>query len=244
MKKAILAVSFGTSHEDAERTCIRPVEQALQRGFPDWEVRRAFTSRQIQRKLNQRGQAVESEEQALARLRDEGFERILVVPTHIIPGEEYGVVAAAAQGLDVAEPLLYSDKDLEWMAGVLSEIAKEEGRPLLMMGHGTEHTADSIYSRLREKLPSGVFLACVEGEQTLQTILPALEEQGARRVTLMPLMLVAGDHAKNDMAGDQPDSWRSILEARGFEVRARLQGLGALESVQRRFVEKARRAAG
>ena len=244
MKKAILTVSFGTSYPEAERSCIRPVEAALSRAFPDWEVRRAYTSRIILRKLNGRGVPVESEEAALARLRAEGFAEIRVVPTHIIPGEEYEIVTAAAGALPVSEPLLASDADLAWMAGQLAAIAAEEGRPLLLMGHGTEHAADATYLRLRGKLPEGVFLACVEGAHSLEEILPELEALPDKRVTLMPLMLVAGDHAHNDLAGADEGSWKSILTARGFDMRARLQGLGALEAVQQRFVEKARRIVG
>jgi len=84
----------------------------------------------------------------------------------------------------------------------------------------------------------------VEGDLALDGILDDLEAVPGKALSLMPLMLVAGDHAKNDLAGDGPDSWRSRLLARGFDVRLRLQGLGALEAVQRRFVEKAREAVG
>ena len=240
--KAVLVVSFGTSVPEAERSCIRPVEDAIRRAFPDWETRRAFTSRIIVRRMRARGEAVDSETEALERLRADGFERIVVAPTHIIPGEEYGRVCAAAAGRAVSGPLLADDGDLEWMAGVLAGIAREENRPLLMMGHGTEHAADGIYARLRERLPDNVLLACVEGAHSLETVLPLLDRLPGRRLTLAPLMLVAGDHARNDMAGDGEDSWKSVLTARGFDVRVRLQGLGALECVQRWFVEKVRRA--
>ena len=241
MKQAILTVSFGTSIPEAERSCIRPVEEAVRRAFPEWEMRRAFTSRIIMRKMKARGEAVDSETEALERLRADGFDSIVVAPTHIIPGEEYGRVCAAAEGWRISEPLLANDGDLDWMAGVLADVAREEGRPLLMMGHGTEHAADEIYARLRERLPEDVFLACVEGAHSLETALPALERLPERKITLAPLMLVAGDHARNDMAGNGEDSWRSVLTARGFDVRIRLQGLGALESVRQRFVEKIRK---
>jgi len=99
--------------------------------------------------------------------------------------------------------------------------------------------ADETYAQLRTVLTDRVKLACVEGRHALNGILDALETVPGKRLTLMPLMLVAGDHAKNDLAGEAPDSWKSILQSRGFDVRTRLTGLGALESVQRRFVEKA-----
>lgn len=242
MKKAILAVSFGTSHADAERRCIRPVEDALRAAFPECDVRRAFTSRIIARKLRGQGTIVESEEEALARLSAEGYDEIIVAPTHIIPGSEYDKVRAAAKGCRLSAPLLSEEADLDWIVGVLGEIAAEEGRALLMMGHGTEHAANEIYARLREKLPDGILLACTEGEYTLDALTPQLDSMPERALTLMPLMLVAGSHACNDLAGDGDHSWKSILEARGFDVRVRMQGLGALKAVQQRFAEKARRA--
>ena len=244
MQNTIIAVSFGTTHADAEASCIRPVEDALRAAFPDWAVCRAWTSRMIARRLKARGEDVENETEALARLRAAGAERIAFVPTHMIRGQEYERVVAAAEGLPVSAPLLDDEADLEWMAALLDGIAASESRALLVMGHGTDHAADATYARLRERLTDRVRLACVEGEYALDGILDDLDALPERAVTLMPLMLVAGDHAKHDLAGDEPESWKSRLLARGFDVRARLEGLGALEAVQRRFVEKARAAIG
>ena len=243
MKRAILAVSFGTTHEDAERSCICPVEAALRAAFPDWEVFRAWTSRMIIRRVAARGAVIEDEQAALERLRAEGYDQIAVASTHIIPGQEYDRVRAAAGAAPVSEPLLNDAADLRWMAGLLSDIAREEGRTLLVMGHGTEHRADAVYAGLRAALPPSVKLACVEGEYGLEGILDDLETVPGKRLALMPLMLVAGDHAKNDLAGDG-DSWKTRLLARGFDVSVRLQGLGALELVQRRIVEKVGRIIG
>ena len=240
MGGTILCVSFGTTHMDAEAACIRPVEDALRAAFPEWRVARAWTSRIIQKRLRARGIEIESEAEALDRLRAEGGP-IVVASTHIIPGQEYDRLTAAAKGLPVSAPLLADDDDLRWMAGLLGDIAREEDRPLLVMGHGTEHRANATYARLRAYLPQGVWLACVEGELSLDGLLPELERLSDRRLTLMPLMLVAGDHAKNDLAGDG-DSWKTRLAARGFDPAPRLQGLGAIPAVRRRIVEKVRRA--
>jgi len=242
MKKAILAVSFGTSYTEAETSCIRPVEDALRSAFPEYDVYRAFTSRVIMRKLRGQGTVIESEEEAIARLTAEDYDEIIVAPTHIIPGHEYDKVCAAAKGFRLSAPLLNEDADLDWMTGVLSGIAAEEGRALLLMGHGTDHAANEIYTRLSEKLPGNIFLACVEGEHTLETVLPKLDTLSEKTFTLMPLMLVAGNHAHKALAGDDDDSWKSILTARGFDVRVRMQGLGALKEVQQHFVKKAARA--
>lgn len=239
MKQAILAVGFGTTHEDAEQSCIRPVEAALGAAFPDWEVRRAWTSRMIIKRMAARGVVIENEQEALDRLKAEGYGRIAVASTHIIPGQEYDRLMAAAGTLPVSAPLLSDEDDLRWMAGLLGDIADQEGRTLLVMGHGTEHRANATYAALRALLPETVKLACVEGEYDLDSILDALERVPGKRLTLIPLMLVAGDHAKNDLAGDG-DSWKTRLEARGFDVTARLQGLGSMAAVQQRIVQKVR----
>ena len=239
MKKAILAVSFGTTHMDAEASCIRPVEDALRAAFPDREVRRGWTSRIIVKRLRARGIEVDNEADALAKLRGEGFGDIAVASTHVIPGQEYDRLLAAAEPLKVSEPLLASDDDLRWMADLLDGIADKEGRTLLVMGHGTEHRANAAYARLRGMLSDRVKLACVEGELSLDGIMDDLEAVPGKRLTLMPLMLVAGDHAKNDLAGDD-DSWKTRLEAAGFDIGLRLQGLGALPEVQQRIVQKVR----
>ena len=243
MKKAVIAVSFGTTHSDAEECCIRPVERALATAFPDREVCRAWTSRIIARRLAARGERVENEAEVLERLRREGCEDIVFVATHMIRGQEYERVVAVADGLPVSAPLLDTDGDLRWMAEVLDGIAAEEDRTLLVMGHGTDHAADMTYARLREALTDRVKLACVEGSHALDGLFGELDAVPGKALTLMPLMLVAGDHARNDLAGDDPDSWKSILLSRGFDVRTRLTGLGALKAVQQRFVEKARAVA-
>lgn len=242
MKKAVGIVSFGTSYKDAELSCICPIEQAIAQAFPDRKPSRAFTSRIIARKMKNRGETVENEIEMLDRMKAEGYDDILLVTTHVIPGFEYEKLLAVADGFKVSEPLMVNEEDERWMADMLEGIAREEGRRLLVMGHGTDHASDGIYTRLQGRLSKNVFVACAEGERTLKTILPDLEKMEDKAVVLMPMMLVAGDHANNDLAGDDEDSWKSILTARGFDVRVRMQGLGALKAVQDRYVEKARKA--
>ena len=244
MKKAILAVSVGTSYDEAVRACIQPIEDALRAAYPRYEVFRAFTSRMIIRRLKSRGISVDNEAEALARLMAEGYDDIVVAPTHIIPGLEYERILDAAAGRPISAPLLADESDLEWMAAEMGAIAREEKRPLLLMGHGTGHTVDEIYSQLRAKLPRDVYIACADGKHTLDGLLPCLDAMPEKKIALMPLMLVAGAHAHNLLAGEGGDSWKSILAAHGFDVRVRMQGLGELEDVQRRFVEKTGRAMG
>ncbi len=238
MKQAILAVSFGTTYSWAEQTCIRPVEAALAQAFPGWLVSRAYTSRMVMRRLQERGEPISGVPEALEQLSREGFDKIVLASTHIIPGKEYAALQEAAGEWPVSQPLLAEEADLDWMARWMDDTARQAGQPMLFMGHGTDHAADETYARLGSRLSREVFLACVEGTHRLEGLLPRLDSLPEKRITLAPLMLVAGDHAHNDLAGEEEDSWKSILEARGFRVSVRMQGLGAEEAIQQRFCQK------
>jgi sirohydrochlorin cobaltochelatase len=105
---------------------------------------------------------------------------------------------------------------------------RKAGDAVIFMGHGTEHhPADAIYlamNQVFQEIDSNAFVAAVEGNNSLETVIPKLKKRKANRVFLVPLMSVAGDHAKNDMAGDEDDSWKSILTAKGFKVEPILKG--------------------
>jgi len=112
---------------------------------------------------------------------------------------------------------------------------------VILMGHGTNHIANAVYccfeSVLRDRGFINVHVATVEGYPTLDRVIPNIMAQGSTEVILMPLLLVAGDHAKNDMAGDSEDSWKSILEAKGFKVKTYLHGLGENSDVQDIYIQ-------
>ena len=254
MKKAILAVSFGTSYPDTLPRTIGAVEQVLAETFPDWEVRRAFTSGMIIRKLKKRdGVEIETVPQALGRLEAEGYTHVAVQPTHVIHGEEYEKMLAQLEPfrprlrLAVGMPLLHAQADYEETAQALlawlPPVGKDEA--LVLMGHGTEHFANSAYAQMEQVLrehSDRVYLATVEGYPTLENVMSRLEKRPEiRRIQLAPFMLVAGDHARNDMAGDG-DSWVGRLRAAGYEVRCVLRGLGECPGIRTLFAEHCRQA--
>ena len=117
---------------------------------------------------------------------------------------------------------------------------------VLVMAHGTPHPANAYYAVMQDRLNElgyeNVLIFSVEGWPHLETVIPQLKAKKIKNVTLMPLMMVAGDHANNDMAGDEPDSFKSILEKEGFKVDAYIHGLGENEAVRKLFVEKADQA--
>lgn len=121
------------------------------------------------------------------------------------------------------------------------EAAKEDGTAFVFMGHGTSHTAKVSYSQMAvqmEKLGyDNVFIGTVEGEPeetACENVIAAVKEAGYTKVILRPLMVVAGDHANNDMAGDDDDSWKSQFVASGnFEsVDCQIAGLGGIDAIQ------------
>ena len=255
MNPAILVVSFGTTHLDTLRETIARTETDIADAFPDWSFYRAFTSGVVRRRLReQHGIAADSVEDALARIAADGVTRVVVQPTLLIPGEEYerlqASVYAAAGGLEVSmgRPLLSSDQDLrEILSALRDAYPVEEDTVLLAMGHGTEHSANDLYERLarmmREQTGPLMRLCTVEGVPTFQDAVSELTALDRRRALIVPLMLVAGDHAKNDMAGDEPDSLRCQLESAGYETSCVLQGLGQMKAVRRMYIQRALEAA-
>jgi len=247
MKEAILIVSFGTTHLDTLEKTIAAVERDAQAAYPACAVRRAFTSGIVRRRLREKfGVAVDSVEEALARLAQEGFERVTVQPTLLIPGEEFDLLRAAVlKGAGALEariglPLLWDDRDLAALADILREAyPAQEGTVLLAMGHGTGHIADGMYDRLLAQMRQrGMELCTVEGAIDFGCAVAAMKARPERRAHLVPLLLVGGDHTKNDMAGDGPDSLRGRLEAEGFAVTCSLQGLGEIAAVRARYLRR------
>jgi len=256
-KNGILLVSFGTSMPEAT-VAINSLVNAVKEAFPDTEVRVAYTSNIIRRKL-QREQNIEipTPPEALAKMNDDGFTHVCVQPTHIIPGEEYddlkGVVDAFAslegkygfKRLAIGRPFLSESKDSEVMAGILNRwFEKKAGdtRAVVLMGHGSPHMANAMYSELQlalSRVADYFFIGTVEAPPTLEHVLSALEKTSYKTVILSPFMIVAGDHANNDLAdADDPESWLSQLTEQGFEVETELVGLGEYPEIVQLFVER------
>lgn len=243
MKQALLLVSFGTSVPHA-RESIDAVEQAMCRTAPDWDFCRAFTSPTIRRILKQRGETVLSLEEALDGLASRGYQTVAVQPTHLLCGIEYDKICRTAaekrelfNSLLVGEPLLSDTASLRYIAHLLSDrYPAEHHRAVVFMGHGTAHFSNMVYPALQTAFSligrPDMLVGTVEGWPELTDIRKRLCERDVHSVTLVPLMLVAGDHAVNDMAGDQPDSWKSRLEQDGIAVHCVRSGLGTLPGIQ------------
>jgi len=251
-KPVILVVSFGTSYNDSRDITIGAVEQAIADAYPDFEVRRAFTSQIIIDILKEREKLeIDNVEEAMEHLVEDGVKELIVQPTHVMSGYEYDDLAGTVkmyadkfEKISIGTPLLTSDEDFKWMIDVLTEETADfnkEGTAIVFMGHGTEHAANVTYQRLQDKMTeagyNNYYVGTVEATPSLDDIVAAVKKGGYSKVVLEPLMVVAGDHANNDMAGDEEDSWKSILTKERFEVECLLRGLGQFEGVQRLYIK-------
>lgn len=249
MKKGILMVSFGTSHLDTMEKTINVIEREAFQRFDGCRVYRAFTSRMIIRKLKRtENMAVDTVEEALRRMASDGIEDVVVQPTHIINGiendrmmEDLMENLSLFQRIRVGKPLLSSVEDYKKsIHAVMSEVDIQDDEMLVFMGHGTDHHANSAYPTLEYTFHAlgynQVLVGTVESFPELKNVMTKLEIAEKKNVALMPFMLVAGDHARNDMAGED-DSWKSELEDAGYKVRVIMRGLGELEGIRRIFLE-------
>ena len=269
----ILVVSFGTSYNDSRVSDIKGIEDAIAAAYPDWSVRRAFTSQIIINHVQARdGESIDNVDQALERAVSNGVKKLIVQPTHLMHGAEYDELMKAVEAyadrfesVKVAEPLLGEvgndatviNEDKAAVAEAITneavkdagydslDAAKEDGVAFVFMGHGTSHTAKVSYSQMQTQMGAlgyeNVFIGTVEGEPeetSCEAVIEAVQKVGYKKVILRPLMVVAGDHANNDMAGEDDDSWKSMFEASGSfdSVEAQIFGLGEIKAIQQLYV--------
>ncbi|MBQ1489441.1 MAG: sirohydrochlorin cobaltochelatase, partial [Eubacterium sp.] len=224
----LLVVSFGTSFNGSRVATIGAIEKALAEAYPEYSVRRAFTAQIIINHVQARdGEKIDNMQQALDRAVANGVKNLVVQPTHLMHGAEYDeLVEALAPYQDkmtitVSEPLLSTQEDKDTVAEALIaetvaksdydtiDAMKADGAAIVYMGHGTAHEANVTYTQMQETINklgyTNVFVGTVEGNPpatALPVIFKAVKDAGFKKVILRPMMVVAGDHANNDMAGD------------------------------------------
>ena len=253
----LLVVSFGTSYNDNRRLTVGAIEDAMEKAFPDYSVRRGFTSQIIIDHVKSRDNvAIDNVGEALERAEKNGVRNLVIQPTHLMDGLEYtdlvNEVAEYSDAFDqvaVSQPLLTSEDDFKAVIKVITEATAQydDGETAIcFMGHGTEAESNQVYSKMQEMLTEAgyknYYVGTVEAAPSLDDVLAMVQAGDYKRVVLEPLMIVAGDHANNDMAGDEEDSWKTTFENAGYEVTCLVRGLGEMEGIQQIFVEHARAA--
>ena len=256
--KEILIVSFGTSYSNSRHVTIGAIEDAIREAYPDYQVRRAFTAQIIIDKLKKEENIeIDNVKQALDRAVANGVKTLIVQPTHLMNGLEYNDLKKELDKykdkfdkIALGEPLLTSDEDFKQVIAAITNDTKEylDGETAIcFMGHGTEADSIKVYATLQEKLKAAgyndYFVGTVEATPTVDDVIAQVKESGKyKRVILQPLMVVAGDHANNDMAGDEEGSWATKFKAAGFEVKPVLRGLGQNYDIQKIYLEHVKAA--
>ena len=252
-KPVILVVSFGTSYNDSRHITIGAIEDAIREAYPDYDVRRAFTAQIIIDKLAERdGIIIDNFEQAMDKLVEEGVQKVIVQPTHLMAGYEYTDVLNSLQSnyadkfdaIVLGDPLLTSDEDYSEVVEAICDATAEydDGQTAIcFMGHGTEADSNGDYTHLQQVLTdaghTSYFVGTVEATPTFDDVVEAAQAAGFTKAVLRPLMVVAGDHANNDMADtEDPDSFASKFIAAGFEVECVVEGLGQLVAIDDIYV--------
>ena len=250
-KKAILAVSFGTSVNETREKTIDVIEDSIRRAYPDYKLYRAWTSKMIIRKILKRdGIKIPTVTEAMAQMVIDGIKEVVVQPTHIINGIENDLMKEDAlayqsqmDSIRFGDPLLTTTQDnVDSIHALLTDFHDlPDDEVLVFMGHGTTHYANSVYAALdytfKDMGHKNIFLGTVEAYPSMESLMKQVKAYQPRKVHLAPFMVVAGDHAMNDMAGDDPDSWRYQFEQAGFSVECHLKGLGEYEGIRQLYLK-------
>ncbi len=246
-KAAVLMVHFGTTYDDTRARTIDAVNRKVETAFPNLKVAEAYTSRIIIGRLKKRGIEKQTPLEALLRLRAEGYTHVVVQSTNIIDGQEMASlradvasVAPFFKEIRVGTPLLYSVEDSRKVVDILASRIPANAKKkehVALVGHGTSTPGTAIYSQIDYMFKASgrrnYHVGTIEGYPTFETMLSQLKAAGAKSVTLVPFMFVAGDHANNDIAVE----WKEELENEGLTVQARMEGLGEVPRIQDIFIE-------
>ena len=250
-RKAILVVSFGTSYAATRKVTIEAIEKDIAEAYPDYKLYRAWTSKMILAKLKKRDNLhINNVKEAMEEMIADGITDVIIQPTHVINGIENELMKEDAlsyresfHSIRFGTPLLTSEEDnqtvIDAIAGEFSYLKEDE--VLVLMGHGTTHYSNAIYAALdyafKDKGHPNIFLGTVEAYPSMQSLMKMIKAYAPQKVVLAPFMIVAGDHAKNDMAGDDPESWYSQFVQEGFQVETVLKGLGEYKGIRELFVK-------
>ena len=257
MRPAIVVTSFGVSASAAREKSLVPIAREIAAGFPEFTVVEAYTSAFIRRRLQEAGIDMASLAERLEELCRAGVREVYVQPTHLTPGEEYeNKILKEAEAfssrfdvLKVGEPVFFradgteNDDIAHGLAVIFSDLAAQEEEDMVLLGHGSPHRHNSVYTLLQQRADEEgipVHMGVLEEADVpnFAMVLDRLEKSGKKRVLLAPLLLAGGRHVTHDLAGDEPASWKSRLQKAGFSVRLDKRTLGERAAFRRIYMEK------
>ncbi|HHX04087.1 MAG TPA: hypothetical protein GX733_07345 [Tissierellia bacterium] len=239
-KTGIVLVHFGTTYDEARANTMDVLEAEVREQFPEAEVLTAFTSNIVRKRLKNRGIDYPDLPEALSALKKQGMETVILLLSLLLEGQEYEKVLSQAKEFEEAfsmsiSPPLLREESLEDVAELLQEIYPlQEGEQIVFMGHGSRYPSDALYRALEKVLQKKgytAYIATLEGKEGIDDLLPALTQHRDSRLLLAPFLYVAGDHAHHDMV-ENDDSWKKILEDKGYQVEAKCIGLGEFQEVR------------
>jgi len=250
-KKGILVVSFGTSYPDTRKVTIEAIKDTICSAYPNLPVYEAWTSKKIMAKiLRTTGEKIFNVTEAMEHMLHDGITDVCIQPTHVINGIENDLMREDAlkfrndfQSISFGSPLITSTEDMQNIVQILadsfSDMTSEEA--LILMGHGSEHHSNTVYAALdymfKEAGYPNIHIGTVEAYPELGNVFRVLRRNHVKKVHLAPFMIVAGDHATNDMAGDNEKSWMTLCKNAGYEVTCHIKGLGEYPAVRKMFLE-------
>lgn len=254
--KAILVVSFGTSFPETREKTIDVIEKTIEKNYTDYRIYRAWTSKMIIKKIWTRDHIkINTVTEACKQMLLDGITELIVQPTHVINGIENDQMKEDVLGfknqfskISFGNPLLSSTDDQKYVIQSLMRdfnfLDKEDA--LVFMGHGTTHHANTIYAAvdymLKDMGYKNVFLGTVESYPSMESIQRKLKDYKPKKVYLAPFMIVAGDHATKDMAGEHKDSWKYQFEQEGYDISCIMKGLGEYAGIRELFLSHIKEA--
>ncbi len=247
-KASVLMVHFGTTFDDTRKNTIDAVNDEAKKEFPDMEIREAYTSRIIMRRLKERGIVKDNPAEALDKLAKEGYTHIIVQPTNVINGVESKTLEQQLEmyknkfkEIRTGSALLSAPEDYKAVAEIINkevgELADDEA--VVLVGHGTHDSGNAAYPAMdytAKSMGYKFYVGTIEGFPEFDDVVKGLKKDNIKKVILMPFMFVAGDHANNDIAVD----WKEALEKEGFTVEVKLTSLGMMEDIRKMFINHAK----
>ena len=245
-KQAIILASFGAVDSQIRESTINALFADIKKAFLNFEVKQAYTSNFIRSRLRSQGIEILSIEEQLTLLRAEGFDRIIILPSHLTPGEEFDnkIKPFETDGVKVLPPLFTiecsTDFDKQAFDTVINCFETVDNEELVLIGHGSPHRHNPVYENLQKLADSQglrVYIGVIEPNDTpnFDDVVLRLKQRSVNNILLAPMLFNGGSHVSKDIAGDE-DSWKTRLTESGFKVRVRTEGLGTFKNVRKLYL--------